>query len=259
MGHYVAAQHARELSVRWASRVDQLSQQVELVEKSLKAELGKVRELAQAQESAPETPANQPPAVSQQSQHEEQLHETRRLSRVAEELRRTTIAHCIEDIEREKGRILLELQPYLDRKLTIQAAEVSKAVNRLVDTQVAQLKTLVLVETPPTPAADLSYFTNRDISRISAEADVPHCPVPEYHPLIPVSDDQVPKVNRNAAFMPTPSTPAERVPVLADPSSDTLRKSDTTPQFFTAPRKPRLFITGRKPLEMSSEKDAVGR
>jgi len=259
LGHYVAAQHSRELSVRWASRVDLLSKQIDQVDKSLKAELGKVRELAQAHESAQKAAANQPPVVIEPSRNEELLNETRRLSRAAEEMRRTSIARCIEDIEREETRILLELQPYLDRKLTIQAAEVSKAVTRLVNTQVAQLKTLVQVETPPTPAVDVSYFRNTDISPVSAETDDPHCPVPEYHPLIPVADDQAQSDLESVALVPMPSPAAERLPAPAEPSSGSLTKSKAAPQFFSAPRKPRLFITGRKPLEISSEKESVIR
>lgn len=259
LGHYVAAQHSRELSVRWAGQVDRLSQQVSEVEKSFQAELGKVRELAQTRESAPVVIAHQSPAFAHASAQTEQLNETRRLSRAAEEMRRMAIARCIEDVEREKARILLELQPYLDRKMTVQATDVSKAVNRLVNTQIAQLKTLVPVEAPPTPAVDMSYFANADISTISAEADPPHCPAPEYLPLVPVADDPSPTVNENVAGLPTPRTPVEQSPVLAEPSTDTLKKSENTPRFFTAPRKPRLFITGRKPLEMSSEKESVVR
>ena len=251
LGHYVAAQHARELSDRWASRTEELARQVTQVETSLKTDLEQVRHLAQS---------TQRDELTRSSRQEEMLHETRRLARAAEDLRQSLIARCIAENEREKARILQELQPYLDRKMTIKAAQVSEAVNRLVDTQVAQLKTLAQVDTPSTPvAADQTLSIRSEISPVSAETDAVQCPEPNYSPLTPIPEGTTPADQEQVALMPMPTTPIIHLPVQAEPSTSPTAVPSGHPKFFTAPRKPRLFIPSRKPLEISTADEPVVR
>ena len=251
LGHYVSAQHARELSDRWTHRTDELSQQITAAQESMQADLAQVRELAQSTHSD---------EVTQSARREEMLSETRRLARATEDLRQSLIARCIAENQREKARILQELQPYLDRKMTLKAAEVSEALNRLVDTQVAQLKTLAEVEASPTQVASQPLAIQSDISPVSGEAPVPHCPVPDYtSPLVPVPEGTTPADQEPVALMPMPTTPIVRMPVQAEPTNTPTTLPNSQPQFFTAPRKPRLFIPARKPLEMSTATEPVVR
>ncbi len=251
LGHYVAAQHARELSDRWTDRADELSKQVSLVEETMKAELAQVRELAQL---------TQGEELTRVVRQEELLHETRRLARASEVLRQSLITRCIAENEREKARILQELQPYLDRKMTIKAAEVSEAVNRLVDTQVTQLKTLAEVEAAPIPAASQPLAIRSNISPVSGEADIPHCPVPDYSsPLAPIVEGTTPADQESVALMPMPTAPIIHMPVQAEPTNPLTALPSGHPQFFTAPRKPRLFIPARKPVEVSTATEPVVR
>ena len=181
LGHYVAAQHARDLSDRWSHRTEELAQ----AQATLKADLDQVRELAQSTRHE---------ELTRSAHQAEMLDETRRLARAAEDLRQSLIARCIAENQREKARILQELQPYLDRKMTLQAAEVSEAVKRLVDSQVTQLKTLAQVEASPTPiAADNSLTIRSEISPVSAESDSALCPLPDYSsPLVPIAEGTIP-------------------------------------------------------------------
>lgn len=251
LGHYVAAQHARELSDRWTDRAEELSQQMARADESMKAELAQVRELAQS---------TRRDELTQSARQEEMLNETRRLARATEDLRQSLIARCIAENEREQARILQELQPYLDRKMTIKAAEVSEAINRLVDTQVTQLKTLAEVEASPTPAASQPLAIQSDISPVSGEADVPHCPVPDYSsPLVPIAEGTTPADQEPVALMPMPTTPIVRMPVQAEPSNTPTALPSGHPQFFTTPRKSRLFIPARKPVEVSTATEPVVR
>ncbi len=251
LGHYVAAQHARELSDRWTHRADELSQQIAHTQETMKADLDQVRKLAQSTHSD---------ELTQSARREELLNETRRLSRATEDLRQSLIARCIAENQREKARILQELQPYLDRKMTIKAAEVSEALNRLVDTQVAQLKTLAEVEALPTQAASEPFAMQSDISPVSGEAALPYCPAPDYtSPLQPVPEGTTPADQEPVALMPMPTTPIVRMPAQAEPTHIPTALPSGHPQFFTAPRKPRLFIPARKPLEMSTATEPVVR
>ncbi len=250
LGHYVAAQHTRELADRYADRADKLADQVAQIETTLQTELAEVRELANT---------NLHTKANQLSRHEEMLGETRRLARATEDLRRSLISRCIEENEREKARILNELQPYLDRKMAIKAAEVSEAVSRLVDTQVAQLKTLAQVDATATPTAENAVTIKFDISPVSAEADSTQCPAPVNGPLVPIAEVQHPAAQESVALMPMPRTPIVRMPVHAEPTSNRMAEKGAPAQFFTAPRKPRLFIPARKPLEVSSAGEPVVR
>ena len=247
LGHYVAAQHARELSDRWTDRAEELSRQIAQAEETMKAELTQVRELAQ---STRRDELTRPP------RQEEMLNETRRLARASEDLRQSLIARCIAENQREKARILQELQPYLDRKMTIQAAEVSEAVETLIDSQVTQLKTLATVEAPSPAAAANQVLTIRsDISPVSAESDATLCPVPDYSPLAPIAEGTTPTDQEPVALMPMPTTPMVHMPVQAEPTS----LPGGHPRFFTAPRQTRLFIPARKSLEISTATDPVVR
>ena len=253
LGHYVAAQHARELSDRWTDRAEELAQQLARAEESMKAELAEVRSLSQTSQ------AHHHDDLAQSARHEEMLDETRRLARATEDLRQSLITRCIAENEREKARILQELQPYLDRKMTIKAAEVSEAVNRLVDTQVAQLKTLAQVEAPSAPTADQALTLRSNISPVSAEADAALCPFPDHSPLTPLPEVTPPTDQERVALMPMPTTPIVHMPVQAEPTSSASALPSGHPQFFTAPRKPRLFIPARKPLEVSTATEPVVR
>lgn len=258
LGHYVAAQHARELSDRWTDRAEELARQFVQDQGTLKvefqAELAQVRELAQASHTSHRA------ELAQSARQEEMLSETQRLARATEDLRQSLITRCIEQNEREQARILQELQPYLDRKMTIQAAEVSNAVNRLVNTQVTQLKTLAQVEAPSqTVAANHALTLRSNISPVSAEADAALCPVPDYSPLAPVAEVTTPTAQEPVALMPMTMTPMVHLPVPAEPTTSPPAQPSSHAQFFTAPRKPRLFIPARKPLEISKAKEPVVR
>lgn len=254
LGHYVAAQHARELSDRWTNRAEELARQVEQLEGTLTTELAQVRELALANQT------RQREELAQSDRHEESLNETRRLAHAAEDLRQSLIARCIAENQREQARILQELQPYLDRKMTLRAAQVSEAVKTLVDSQVTQLKTLATVTAPaPAAAADESLTIRSNISPVSAESDAAYCPVPEPCSLDPVSEVTTHSDQQPIALMPMPTTPLVHMPVQAEPSNNPTALPSGQPQFFTAPRKPRLFIPARKTLEISTATDPVVR
>ena len=259
LGHYVAAQHARLLSDRWSDRATELSKQIGQIDAKLKTRTAEVRQPTKANPVTLPTPASPTVDLSQLSRHEELLGETRRLARATEDLRRSLIARCIEDSEREKARILGELKPYLDRKLAINAVEVSEAVNRLVDTQVAQLKTLAQVELPMAPSAEASISLKSEISPVSGEPDPASCPEPMNTPLVPVAEVQTPATQESAALMPMPRTPLFRMPVQAEPTSHRPIEKGAPSQFFTAPRQPRLFIPARKTLEVSKAPEPVIR
>lgn len=251
LGHYVSAQHARELSDRWASRTDELSQQITQAQEAMKADLAQVRQLAQS---------TQQDDVTQSARREEMLSETRRLARASEDLRQSLIARCIAENQREKARILQELQPYLDRKMTLKAAEVSEALNRLVDTQVTQLRTLAEVEAAPTLVVNQPMAIQSDISPVSGEAAAPHCPAPDYtSPLHPIPEGTNLADQEPVALMPMPTTPIVRMPVPAEPTHLPIALPSSHPQFFTAPRKPRLFIPARKSVEMSAASEQIVR
>ena len=247
LGHFVAAQHARELSDRWSHQAEELAR----AQAALDVELDQVRELAQS---------TRRDEITRSTHQADMLNETRRLAHAAEDLRQSLIARCIAENHREQARILQELQPYLDRKMTIQAAEVSEAVKSLVDSQVTQLKTLATVETPaPAPAVNESLTIRSNISPVSAESDAAFCPVPEPVSLDPVPDLPTPTDQQPIALMPMPTTPIVHMPVQAEPSNKPTALPSGQPQFFTAPRQPRLFIPARKSLEISSATDPVVR
>lgn len=263
LGHFVAAQHTRQMSERWAARAEQLTQQVSKVEQNMKSELAKVRELAQSQPSSPQTGSPAATAVSPVSQttsYDEVKHkDARPLTCETEVERRLLVARCIEETEREKARILSELQPYLDRKMTIEATVVSKVVHRLVDSQVAQLKTLAPVENHAAPAGDVSYFGPMDISPVSAESTPPRRSAPSLAPLMPIPAEKgLGTDDEGVVLMPLPSSTVSRVPVPAEPSHTGETELGHPPQFFAAPRrKSRVFITSRKPREVTTAASPV--
>ena len=266
MGHYVAAQHARELSDRLATRADQQSDQIDRrvseLQEALKAELAEVRKLAQGTRDRQAAQPAEPlatPQVGHGTRQADLLSETRRLAQATEGLRQSLIARCIEQNELEKARILEELQPYLDRKMTIPATEVSEALQHLVETQVTQLKTLAKVEIPPTLSSDLASSLHSEIFPISGESEATDCPAPTHSPLIPIAEVHAPAVQEPVNLMPMPRSQLTRMPVPAEPTAVQGSGTSRQAQFFSAPRKPRLFIPARKPVEVSSAYDPVVR
>ena len=259
LGHYVAAQHSRQLSDRWTDRAGELTKQMAEVEEKLRTEWAQVRERDQASETTHIGEARQASQRAETDRHEELLAETRRLARASEDLRRSLIARCIEENEQEKARILNELQPYLDRKMTVQAAEVSEAINRLVETQVNQLKTLAQVELPGASTPALALQLQSHISPVSAQSDAAQCPAPDHSPLTPVAESPTPAGQESVALLPMPRTLIVRMPAQAEPTSNSTTQPVGNPQFFTAPRQPRLYIPARKPVEVSTAAESEVR
>lgn len=268
LGHMVAAQHARELSDRWNDRVAELSAQVDRVEAKLQGELHEARSTATEKEAA-----TQQLAVQQASRDRQILEETRRLAKATEDLRRSLIARCIMETEREKNRVLLELQPFVDRHMTLKASDVSVAVNRLVDSQIHHLKTLAQTD----QSVDLGVqqvgstgpvdSTRSEISPVSSSAESGICPPPQLTPLIPAIDRiSFPAISEPKPIAPipppveaislTPVPAIARPPVIAEPAVDAsattaprLRSPQpvTKTPFFPSPLRPRLFIPAGKP------------
>lgn len=267
MGHLVAAQHTRVMCERWAAQAEQLSKQVTQVESKLKAELAKVRELTQ---SPAATPAAVPTAVTQDNTltppvivtdalpSEEPLAVAHEHAAEGEPQCREQVARCIEETEREKARIQSELQPYLDQKLTIQATEVSSAVNRLFDIQMAHLKNLGGDESTVAHAQNAPYFRPSNISPISAESTPVESQSSLVAPLLPVPGDHT-SPGEDATLMPLPNTRVARVPVAAEPThgrSDVLESNFSTP---TRPPRRSIFLGGRKPVEVSKNTEAAAQ
>lgn len=265
MGHMVAAQHARDLGEHWSQRADQLTDQVNKVETKLQSELIEVRQLAASQQAL----VNE--LTAKLAQHDVQvLDETRRLAKATEELRRSLVARCIAETQQEKARMLRELQPYVDRRMTLKASEVTEAVNRLVDSQISHLKSLAQAE--PQQETRLQVMSSLEtvpaatpaIAPVSAESGA--CPPPHLTALTPVAEQ--PEFSTTVAprpVAPRSSTvsapavseavtpvPAIEAPMASTPSAPgmiapiTPRGSTGKPLFFPAPVRPRLFIPAGK-------------
>lgn len=267
MGHLVAAQHTRVMSERWAAQAEQLSKQVTQVESKLKAELAKVRELTKSQTVVPPAaltaavPEQEmaPPVIVTETRSDAEAREAAQESAAkAEQQCREQVARCIEDTEREKARIQSELQPYLDRKLTIEATEVSQAVNRLLDSQVAHLKTLASDESPVVQGQETPYFRPSNISPISGESTPPRSPSSLVTPLLPVPGDQV-KLGEDATLIPLPHTRVARLPVAAEPSHDRSDALESAPPVLSNPPRRSIFIRGRKSVAASNNTETTGR
>lgn len=251
LGHYVAAQHTRDLSAEWSRKAEALQEQIEQMHVDLKGEFQ--QELATVRENATPAVAAAPaePPVEAKPQDQELVQETRRLARATEDLRQSLIARCIEQTEREKARLLNELQPYMDRKMTLKATEVSQAVSRLVELQVQQLKGLATGElSAATPAQNPVQFKS-EIAPVSGETR----PTTSNPSLLPVpAEASAPEVTESVSLAPLPAVSAARAPVAAEPMPSTPK-----PQFFTAPRKPQLFIPARKSASLPAAPAAVTR
>lgn len=251
LGHYVAAQHTRDLSTEWSRKAEALQEQIEQMHVDLKGEFQ--QELATVRENAAPAVVAAPaePPVEAKPQDQELVQETRRLARATEDLRQSLIARCIEQTEREKARLLNELQPYMDRKMTLKATEVSQAVSRLVELQVQQLKGLATGElSAATPAQNPVQFKS-EIAPVSGETR----PTTSNPSLLPVpAEASAPEVTESVSLAPLPAVSAARAPVAAEPMP-----SPPKPQFFTAPRKPQLFIPARKSASLPAAPAAVTR
>jgi hypothetical protein len=249
LGHYVAAQHTRELADQWSRKAEAFQGRIEQMHTDLKEEfrqeLAAVRQ--EAQQSVEEVAQAKP-------QNEDILSETRRLARATEDLRRSLITRCIEQTEREKVRLLNELQPYLDRKMTLKATEVSGAVSRLVDLQVQQLKALATEDFTATAQSPSSLQIKSEIAPVSGETN-PTQPTTANPSLLPVPGEaSAPETRESVSLAPLPAVSATRSPVAAEPAP-----SNPVKPFFTAPRKPQLFIPSRKTAAVPSTPEAVIR
>lgn len=250
LGHYVAAQHTRDLADQWSRKAEALQERLEQMHGDLKDELR--QELAAARQSSvnpvAETPAEQPEA---KPQDDDLVVETRRLARATEDLRQSLIARCIEQTEREKARLLNELQPYLDRKLTLKATEVSVALSRLVDLQVQQLKGLATTDLTTATTSQGPLQFKSEIAPVSGETR----PTTSNPSLLPVPGEaSAPEATESVSLAPLPAVTAARTPAAAEP-----KPASSKPQFFTTPRKPQLFIPSRKSASLPATPGAVTR
>lgn len=250
LGHYVAAQHTRELADQWSRKAEAFQGRMEQMHTDLKEEFR--QELASARQEARQSVEE---VAQAKPQNEDLLSETRRLARATEDLRQSLIARCIEQTEREKVRLLNELQPYLDRKMTLKATEVSGAVSRLVDLQVQQLKALAtgdLAAATPSPA---SLQIKSDIAPVSGETNLTQ-PTTSNPSLLPVPGEaSAPEARESVSLAPLPAVSATRGPAEAEPTPSIPVKQP----FFTAPRKPQLFIPSRKSAALPSTPGSVIR
>ncbi len=202
LGHYVAAQHTRDLADQWSRKAEALQARLEQMHGDLKDEFR--QELAAARQSSvppvAETPAEQ--STEAKPQDEDLVVETRRLARATEDLRQSLIARCNEQTEREKARLLNELQPYLDRKLTLKATEVSVALSRLVDLQVQQLKGLATTDLTATTTAQGSMPFKSEIAPVSGETR----PTTSNPSLLPVpAEASAPEATESVSLAPLPA------------------------------------------------------
>ena len=123
LGHYVAAQHTRDLSQQWNRQAEAFRGQIDQLQRAqaeLKVEVQEQVAQLRRESHSPVTKAGSP------NNGEHLVEETRRLARATEDLRQSLIVRCIEQTERDRNRLLLELQPYVDRKMAIKASEVSQ-------------------------------------------------------------------------------------------------------------------------------------
>lgn len=252
LGHYVAAQHTRDLADQWSRKAEALQERIDQMHVDLKGEFQ--QELATFRENSSPAVAVTPaePVVEEKSQEQEQdlVLETRRLARATEDLRQSLIARCIEQTEREKTRLLKELQPYMDRKMTLKATEVSVAVSRLVDLQVQQLKGLATGDLTATTSQSPLQFKS-EIAPVSGETR----PTTTNPSLLPVpAEASAPEATESVSLAPLPAVSAARSPAAAEPMP-----SAPKPQFFTTPRKPQLFIPARKSASLPAAPAAVTR
>lgn len=247
LGHYVSAQHARELSDQSIRRTEDLLGQVEKMNSELKehveAELASIRD--ESEDSVRQILEKKP-------EHEELVSETRRLARATEDLRQSLIARCIEQTEQERVRLLSELQPYLDRKMTLKATEVSVAVSRLVDLQVQQLKALASGEMSSNTPSAVQFKSV--IAPVSGEAN--RTPLTTSNPsLLPVpAEASAPEARETASLAPLPPS-ITRTPAVAEPGP----LQTATQKFFTTPRKPQLFIPARRSAALPTENGSAIR
>lgn len=251
LGHYVAAQHTRGLADQWSHKAEALQERLEQMHGDLKDELR--QDLATVRQSAipqvAETPAEQ--STEAKPQDEELVVETRRLARATEDLRQSLIARCIEQTEREKARLLNELQPYLDRKLTLKATEVSVALSRLVDLQIQQLKALATNDMTAAMTSRGPLQFKSEIAPVSGETR----PTTSNPSLLPVpAEASAPEATESVSLAPLPAVTAVRTPAAAEP-----KPAAPKPQFFTTPRKPQLFIPSRKSASLPATPGAVTR
>ncbi|MFO1007601.1 MAG: hypothetical protein U0929_16685 [Planctomycetaceae bacterium] len=268
MGHLVAAQHTRVVSERWAAQAEQLSKQMTLVESKLKAELAKVRELSKTQSVAPPaTPTAvvpeqemTPPVIVTESRADAEATDVAKASTAtAQQECREQVVRCIEETEREKVRIQTELQPFLDRKLKIEATEVLRAVNRLLENQVAHLKTLASGESPVVQTSDSPYFRPSTISPISGESTPARSASSVVAPLLPVPGDQA-AASEDATLMPLPNSRVARVPVAAEPSQGDDRDAlESSQPVQSKPVRRSIFLSSRKPVAVSSNAETTSR
>lgn len=267
MGHLVAAQHTRVMSERWAAHAEQLSKHVTQVEAKLKAELAKVRELTKSQSvtppvvptaAVPEQEMTPPVIVTKTQSNTEAAEVADESAAKAEQQCQEHVARCIEETEREKVRIQSELQPYVERKLTIEASEVSRAVNRLLDSQVAHLKRLVGGESPVVQTQEAPYFRPSNISPISGESTPARSASSVVAPLLPVPGGPA-TLGDDAALMPLPNSRVARVPVAAEPSHDRSHVLEAPSPARSKPVRRSIFISGRKPVAVSSNTETAGR
>lgn len=275
MGHLVAAQHTRVVSERWAAQAEQLTKHVAQVEAKLKAELAKVRELAKSQAAAPPsapTAAVAAPPVAEPEPEQEmtppvivtEVLAGARSQEAVEEAAAKTESHCLEQVtrclevaEREKVRIQSELQPYLDRKQTIEATEVSRAVNQLLDRQVAHLKTLAGDESPVAQSQDAPYFRPSNISPISGQSTPPRTKSSLVAPLLPIPGDHATS-GEDSPLLRLPNSDLARGPVTAEPSPDRNDVLESTPPALSKSPRRSIFL-GRKPVAVSSHTEPAVR
>lgn len=237
LGHYVAAQHTRELSVSWSKQTEELQHQIEQLRTDLKEEFQ--QELAEVRESSQQSVQA---ALQAKPQVQELVSETRRLARATEDLRQSLITRCIEQTEKERARILQELQPYLDRKLAVKASDVSTAVSRLVDQQIQQLRSIAQGELSPQSGESAALAIKSEISPVSGESSPPQ-PAPGSPSLLPVPGEAAaPDIRESATLAPLPAEVTKRSPIVAEPTT----AANEAKQFFKTPRKPQLFIPARK-------------
>ena len=249
LGHHVALQHSHQLSDQWSSRVDQLAAHVKQVEAQLKSEMAKVRKVAQeslasqqagqlAIEEFREAQASQTSLLQQVQQ---QLNETRKQVLATSETQRSRIAQSIATTQQERARLKQQLQPYLDRKMTIQATQVSAAIDHLADAQVTELQQL---SRSPVAKIHESAPLDSTISAVDAEEDSTHCPDPIEGPLVPI-----PETQDRMALMPWRDAAIARMPIPAEPQGNPELGGEPS-RFFQPPRSQRLFLSS-KPVEVS--------
>lgn len=277
LGHFVAAQHTRELSDRLASRAERWTidadRRASQLEDTVKTELAELRAMAQTsregqkqQGTSLAVPSPVPLSLestkqspqTQTEQFSQLLSESKRLARATEELRSTLLTCTTIIPSMEKVGQLAEHSSGTNQPFAVRVEEVSRAVNQLSEAQSSQLRALLAAESSLTKETALLSPTPAEISPISAETQAPHCPKPVELPLIPVADTSANDIEELVELLPMPKHAAPRSPVAAEPSTSIVIPSaasvknsaalEKMPQHSNAPRKPRVFIPSRKRL-----------